>query len=78
MAFSAQRKVAAASARLEDCYREGIGECHMRVDPVVFFNWVQREGPNVWNDPGFIKAFKRDNPDVRVLAKPAKVTIRRP
>lgn len=78
LAHAEQRKVAAATARLDQRYLDGLGECHMRVDAEVFWHWVLREGRDVWNDKSFIKAFKRDNPDVRVLAKPPKVTIRRP
>lgn len=50
----------------------------MRVDADVFFNWVQREGREIWNDPDFIRAFKRDNPDVRVLTKSRKTSVVRP
>jgi hypothetical protein len=78
LAFAKQRKVAAATARLDQCYMDGLGQCHMRVDPEVFWHWVHRYGREVWNDKSFLKAFKRDNPEVRVLARPRKVTVRRP
>lgn len=78
LAHASQRKVAEATARLDQRYMDGLGECHMRVDAEVFWNWVHREGKDVWNDKGFIKRFKADNPDVRVLTKPPKLTIRRP
>lgn len=73
-----QRRIAEATSRLEHSYLDGLGEMHMRVDADVFFNWVLREGRDVWNDPGFIKAFKRDNPDVRVLTKSRKAMVVRP
>jgi hypothetical protein len=76
--FAQQRKIAAATARLDECYLDGLGECHMRVDPEVFWHWVRRQGRQIWNDPDFIKAFKRDNPEVRVLAKPRKTIVVRP
>lgn len=78
LAFAKQRKIAAATARLDECYMDGLGECHMRVNEEIFWNWVHREGREIWNDRSFIKAFKKDNPEVRVLAKPRKVIIRRP
>ena len=73
-----QRRIAEATSRLEQSYFDGLGEMHMRVDSDVFFNWVMREGREIWNDPGFIKAFKRDNPDVRVLTKSRKAMVVRP
>jgi hypothetical protein len=73
-----QRRIAEATSRLEQCYFDGLGEMHMRVDSDVFFNWVMREGREIWNDPGFIKEFKRDNPDVRVLTKSRKAMVMRP
>ena len=73
-----QRRIAEATSRLEQSYFDGLGEMHMRVDADVFFNWVMREGPKIWNDPDFIKAFKRDNPDVRVLTKSRKTIVVRP
>lgn len=78
IAYAKQREIATATARLDECYLDGLGECHMRVSEEVFWNWVQREGREIWNQKDFIKAFKRDNPDVRVLTKSRKVMIRRP
>jgi hypothetical protein len=76
--YAQQRKIAAATARLDEAYLDGLGECHMRVDPEVFWNWVHTHGREIWNDPDFIHCFKRDNPDVRVLSKPRKTTVVRP
>ena len=50
-----QRRIAEATSRLEQSYLDGLGEMHMRVDADVFFNWVMREGRDIWNDPDFIK-----------------------
>jgi hypothetical protein len=75
MAFASQRRIADATRRLEECYFDGLGECHMRLDPTVFFHWVRKEGREVWNDKNFIKAFKRDNKDVIVRAKSRKTMI---
>lgn len=78
LAYASQRKVAAATAHLDNISMEGLGECHMRVDTEVYWNWVLREGRGIWNDKAFIKRFKADNPEVRVSTKPRKSTIRRP
>lgn len=76
--YAQQRKIAAASSRLDECYLDGLGECHMRVDPTVFWHWVRRYGREIWNDKDFIRKFKRDNPDVRVLTRSRKTTVVRP
>lgn len=78
LAYARQRKIAAASRQLEQCFMDGLGECHMRVDAEVFWNWVHREGREIWNQKDFIKRFKADNPDVRVLTKSRKTMIVRP
>ena len=77
-ATARQRRIAEATSRLEQRYMDGLGEMHMRVDADVFFNWVMRYGPKIWSDPDFIKAFKRDNPDVRVLTQSRKKMVVRP
>jgi predicted dithiol-disulfide oxidoreductase (DUF899 family) len=76
--FAAQRQIASATERLENCFIDGLGELHMRVDAEVFFHWIKKEGREIWNDPQFIHEFKRDNPDVRVLSGSRKTMVRRP
>jgi hypothetical protein len=78
MAFSRQQRVAAASAAIDSAWLDGLGECHMRLDPEVFFHWVKKEGRDCWNDKNFIHEFKRDNPDVRVRNRSRKSFIVRP
>jgi len=78
LAFSKQREIAAATARLEACWMDGLGECHMRVDPEVFFHWVRKEGRECWGDKNFIREFKRDNPEVRVKSRSRKTRVVRP
>jgi hypothetical protein len=77
VAFKQQQEIAAATQRLENCYFDGLGECHMRVDPEVYFHWIRKEGRQIWNDKSFIREFKRDNPDVRVLTKSRKTMVTR-
>jgi hypothetical protein len=78
LAFASQRRIATATERLDNMFMDGLGELHMRVDPEVFFHWVKKEGKDCWNDKQFVREFKADNPDVRVLTKSRKVMIRRP
>ena len=76
--FSEQRKIAAASERLEQCSVDGMGECYMRLDPGVFWHWIAKEGRQCWNDPTFRREFLRDNPEVRVRTRPRKTSVVRP
>jgi predicted dithiol-disulfide oxidoreductase (DUF899 family) len=78
LVFASQRRIAAATERLDTMFMDGLGELHMRVDPEVFFHWVRKEGKDCWNDKNFIREFKRDNPDVRVLARSRKTSVLRP
>ena len=78
LTFSKQREIAAATARLEECWLDGLGECHMRVDPEVFFHWVRKEGRECWGDKNFVAEFKRDNPEVRVKTHSRKTMVLRP
>jgi hypothetical protein len=78
LAFSSQRRIAAATQRLEQCWFDGLGECHMRLDPEVFWHWCRKEGKECWGDPNFVHEFKRDNPEVRVQSRPRKTTVLRP
>jgi len=78
VAFKQQQQIAAATERLDQAWMDGLGECHMSLDPEVFWHWVRKEGREVWNDKSFIREFKRDNPDVRVLTRPRKTSVLRP
>jgi hypothetical protein len=78
LVFSRARAIARASERLEACAREGVGQCHMRLDPRVWAYWARREGPQIWNERSFVKAFKRDNPEVRVKPQKRKTTVLKP
>lgn len=73
-----QARVAAATRAIDHAFCDGLGALHMRVDADVYFNWVQREGREIWNQPDFIRSFKRDNPNVRVETKSRKTMVVRP
>lgn len=73
LALGSQRAVAAASERLDNCWVDGLGMLHMRLDPDVYFYWTQRYGPQIWNDRSFVKALKRDNSEVVVRSRSRKI-----
>lgn len=54
---------------------EGIGQADMVIDASAFHYWGQREGYECWDDAGFCREFKRDNPDSRVKGAARKTTI---
>lgn len=78
MTASRQRRIAEANARIERSWLDGVGEQHMSLDAEVFFHWVRKLGKDCWNDPGFIKEFKRDNPEVIVKSRRRRTSIIRP
>lgn len=78
MAHSSQQRVAAASAALDNCWVEGLGQMHMRLDPNVYWYWTQRCGPGIWSDKSFVRALKRDNPQIAVRSRSPKTTVVRP
>jgi hypothetical protein len=75
MAFVNQRKIAAATKRIDEAFIDGIGECHMRVDLTAFWHWIIRYGRDIWNDPDFVRQYKRDNPEVRVQTHSQKIMV---
>ena len=75
LAFASQRRIAAAGERLDEIFVDGIGECHMRVDLTAFWHWIFRYGREIWNDPEFVREYKRDNPEVVVKPRSRKIMV---
>ena len=75
LAFQKQKRIAEATSRLDSTWMDGLGECHLRVDTTAYWHWVMREGREIWNDKSFLKAYKRDNPEVVVKAKSRKIMV---
>ena len=75
VAFRSQREIAAANERLDNIFCDGIGECHMRVDLTAYYHWIFRYGREIWNDPEFVREYKRDNPDVVVKSHSRKLMV---
>jgi hypothetical protein len=46
-----------------------------RVPRYSFLFWQQKEGPGIWNEPDFVNAFLRDNPQCRVTNEADRMTI---
>src|SRR5437868_15168047 len=61
-----QRKIAAASERLEQRAIDGIGGRYMCLQPGVFGHWIAKEGRQCWHDQTFRREFLRDIPGVGV------------
>ena len=78
LVHSSQQRIAAASERLENCWVDGLGQCHMRLDPTVYFYWTQRYGPQIWSDKSFVKSLKRDNPEIVLKSRSRKTMVTRP
>ncbi len=75
LAFAEQQRIAAATERLDGISFDGLGELHMRLSPEVYMHWIRKEGRQCWNDKGFVREFKRDNPEVVVNTKRKKTTV---
>lgn len=55
-----------AAAKIEYQAREGwCEEFVAEIPEEAYFYWCQREGPDCWQDPFFVKSFLRDNPQCR-------------
>jgi hypothetical protein len=78
MTFARQRRIAEVNAVKEQSWLNGFGELQMQVEPEAFFYWVRRLGKDCWNDPQFIKEFKRDNPEVVVKCRKRNASIIKP
>jgi hypothetical protein len=75
LAFESQRRIAAATESIDNHFVDGLGELHMRVDLTAWWHWTHRYGPKIWSDRDFVKAYKRDNPDVCVKSKSRKIQV---
>jgi hypothetical protein len=75
LAFASQKRIAAATQKLDEHFVEGLGECTMRIDLTAYWHWTMRYGPQIWSDPSFVREYKRDNPDVVVKSKSRKIQV---
>ncbi|MDR1817567.1 MAG: hypothetical protein LBR07_05210 [Puniceicoccales bacterium] len=62
---SRQQRIARASERLGGHRVDGLGQLRARIDLDTFLRWQIAE-PGIWEDPASVKAFLRDNDDMRV------------
>ena len=75
LAFASQKRIAAATEKLDQHFVEGLGELTMRIDLTAYWHWTMRYGPKIWSDPAFIREYKRDNPETRVKSKSRKIQV---
>lgn len=75
-ALHKQQRIAAANARLDHAFVDGLGELKMRIHPDIYFRMVALYGPRCWQDPAFRKSVYDKNPEVRVHCRSRKVTAR--
>lgn len=73
LAFASQQRIAKATQELDEIFVDGLGECHMRVDLTAYWHWIFRYGREIWNDVDFVRAYKRDNPEVCVKPRSKKI-----
>jgi hypothetical protein len=45
---------------------EGLGRLRFQLDPVTWAHWRIKEGPGIWKDKAFKRAYERDNASVRI------------
>jgi hypothetical protein len=64
LTMARQARIAKACQMLDKAHIEGVGQHTMKVDNFAFHSYGQEFGYSVWNDPDFIKKYKRDNPEV--------------
>jgi len=69
MAKANQARIAAASERIERKAIDGVGECVMSLDQMVYHFWGQKLGYDCWRDATFRRRFLQDNPGARVRTK---------
>lgn len=74
LAACRQKRIAEASARIENCAIEGIGQKEMSIDADAFYSWDAAE-PGCWKDKGFRDWFKKKNPEVVVPYTPRRTTV---
>lgn len=54
---------------------DGIGEQTMALDPFIDWYWRLKRGPDVWEDPDFVRWFKREHEEVRVRSMGTKAMV---
>lgn len=70
-----QARIAEATARIRHAAVDGIGQMTMVIDADAYHYWGTRLGYQCWQDAGFRREFRRDNPEVRVRTEPRTATI---
>ncbi len=66
LALARQKRVAAANARLQRGFIDGIGEVVASIDADLYHYLAFRHGYAALRDPDFLRILLRDNEDIRV------------
>lgn len=69
LAMTRQNAIAEATSKIEFAAVDGIGECTMRLDPMLYHYWGSRLGYDCWKDKQFKKEILRDNENARVTRR---------
>lgn len=75
LALSRQKRIAAANARIDRVFVEGLGEVVASIDPDIYHRFGLMYGYETVNSPDFLKSLLRDNPDLRVKSRSRKSGI---
>jgi len=61
--YAKRQEALTKMAKLRAYTNDTVGQHEMFVDTQTFWHW-RKTNPGCWEDEGFIKEFKRDNPEV--------------
>jgi hypothetical protein len=76
LAMARQRRIAAANARIERRFMEGVGEVVASIDADLYHRFGLLYGYDTVNSPDFLRSLLRDNPELRVKSRADAVTLR--
>ena len=75
LALARQKRIAAANARIQHGFMEGIGEVVASIDADVYYRFGLMYGWDTVKSPDFLRALLRDNPECRVHSVSRKTRI---
>lgn len=74
-ALAQQQRIAAANARIDHAFVDGLGELKMQIHADIYWRMVALYGPRCWHDPAFRKSVYDKNPEVRVHCRSRKTMV---
>ncbi len=76
LALARQKRIAAANARIERRFMEGIGEVVMTLDADLYHRFALIYGYETVNSADFVRTLLRDNPELRMKSRADRLTLR--